>query len=1092
MTGDGYMATVKGATALPVETATHVDSDPGTIVREVNTATIPPSVLRWISGERPCWDIPGAADSRLSFRTTVTRREDLLSLRLDFHNLRLVGLESGGGDFSDTLGTGPGEPRLERVDLSRPGFMAVVFPPQTVAETIVRQGEPPDAPPIAARIAAPTRLVFAVEDGVPFRLDALLDWARLEASLVCPDGLPAACQTTIELPWRLVLSPLPGAGWAHAVDPVTHDGVTEVWHTRMATATADGVDEHDPGGRLIRAVAVAPRLSQGLGAGGFGAAFDTSLNAQERATIVERSGDRPVSVDRLHLGTLGGSLVARGDWPGSEGVEGPTVPRPGGLLAATLAGGSVEGARSRSAFGALTSPEGAATAAGPPPVLTSGAQGAFEWRHRATFGRDHYVRTVSEGHLLPFGHRAAFVRIHERKFLDHGASVGAYLERRVFVVLRQRELDHPDSAAAAHGRDWPLRHITALDERSPLLESSSEPVFVPRAAGAPVQFRFLGLDHSGRQIAFTAPAYFVPVDASPETVVDAVADYNSDAALHRVALGGQTVALAPPAADADTDYEVIQLAVRAVPGPSGGGLAFRPALVTDAGATAAAAAAGRAQIRLAALDQIRGAQSQQPWITFDAAYVSGGFHAADNPGEVIAAFTAPTGPELTGIDATFDEVDRVGGLATPNVRFDGLSRLHGPVSGLEAARAGAFDPQVALEGLNGRLLGGLDLLEIVAEAALDAAPVVQTRPVFPDGADQTPSEAGELLPESIETTFHWEPALKAFPPGVADPIFDPGEGADLVLDARHVQHLQPPASALEVLGRLGDFTLNLPGADVEPFLAVSFTEMHFEKRGGSKVTLSPRVQSVELGGAAAFLNTLLDPDVSGLSFGGIQPYGHVRDGYLEAGLEIPLPSFAAGIFSISELVVLAGVSLPLNGDPVRLRLGLSKREDQARVTVYGVGGGCYFSVAVGLDGLESLEAGIALCGDLSFDVGVASGGVYACLGIAVALDAPSDGDGVLERVTIYGSFHLSGGLEVLGILSVFVDLSLELELNLGSMKLQGTATLELNVKIFIFEVSVRLEVQRTVSLRPNDPSFAAGYDREHWEEYAAAFAPLEA
>ena len=50
-----------------------------------------------------------------------------------------------------------------------------------------------------------------------------------------------------------------------------------------------------------------------------------------------------------------------------------------------------------------------------------------EWRHRATLGRDHYVRVVYAGFLMPFGHRASVIKITERQFHDHLPHDPAYL-----------------------------------------------------------------------------------------------------------------------------------------------------------------------------------------------------------------------------------------------------------------------------------------------------------------------------------------------------------------------------------------------------------------------------------------------------------------------------------------------------------------------------------------------------------------------------------------------------------------------------------------------------------------------------------------
>src|SRR5204863_6701390 len=63
-----------------------------------------------------------------------------------------------------------------------------------------------------------------------------------------------------------------------------------------------------------------------------------------------------------------------------------------------------------------------------------------EWVHVATQGRDHYVRIVYEGELWPFRHRAALIKVTERKFMqpkDGSNIIGAYLMQRMFIVVRE-------------------------------------------------------------------------------------------------------------------------------------------------------------------------------------------------------------------------------------------------------------------------------------------------------------------------------------------------------------------------------------------------------------------------------------------------------------------------------------------------------------------------------------------------------------------------------------------------------------------------------------------------------------------------------
>ena len=109
----------------------------------------------------------------------------------------------------------------------------------------------------AARLGGPSRLVFRVPDNarIPFTTGGLLDWSefRLQVSPVAdvapyanpPDAAltvrpPATTETAIELPYRLILSPTHDVVWDHARDVVMHEGRAELWHTRLASRTAEG------------------------------------------------------------------------------------------------------------------------------------------------------------------------------------------------------------------------------------------------------------------------------------------------------------------------------------------------------------------------------------------------------------------------------------------------------------------------------------------------------------------------------------------------------------------------------------------------------------------------------------------------------------------------------------------------------------------------------------------------------------------------------------------------------------------------------------------------------------------------------------
>ena len=66
---------------------------------------------------------------------------------------------------------------------------------------------------------------------------------------------PSPAETAVELPWRLQLSPHPDAAFVHASAPaVSPDGRVELWHTRLASRSEQGVTERRKDDRTVRAV----------------------------------------------------------------------------------------------------------------------------------------------------------------------------------------------------------------------------------------------------------------------------------------------------------------------------------------------------------------------------------------------------------------------------------------------------------------------------------------------------------------------------------------------------------------------------------------------------------------------------------------------------------------------------------------------------------------------------------------------------------------------------------------------------------------------------------------------------------------------
>src|SRR5437870_7235560 len=80
-----------------------------------------------------------------------------------------------------------------------------------------------------------------------------------------------------------------------------------------------------------------------------------------------------------------------------------------------------------------------------------------EWRHRATTGRDNYVRVVYKGYLFPFGHRASLVKITERKFHPDKPGNIAYLRQRMFIIVREPEMAFVNTGIVQDDKQWDLQ-----------------------------------------------------------------------------------------------------------------------------------------------------------------------------------------------------------------------------------------------------------------------------------------------------------------------------------------------------------------------------------------------------------------------------------------------------------------------------------------------------------------------------------------------------------------------------------------------------------------------------------------------------------
>jgi hypothetical protein len=1005
----------------------------------------------------------------------------------------LVSLDVLGFNLALDPNASPAEPRLSRIDRDRDAYLVFAFPPQSIVEAAYFPEAPnepdlqkPGIPPIARRMAGLSRLAFRLPpavESVPYTIDGLLDWSRWELSVapvaaVTPDtpknrlpeiARPTALQTALELPYRLVLSPGPNAPWRHARLPVMHDGRTELWHTRLARRLASpGGPDPDGSTPTIGEVSLAnpaplravwspdyhPGNPPAHGLRDFGAV--TALNANDRHQIValtsgfagytvlgpalfilnQIGGDRPrpvrvrvgyvpkpIQADRVMLSSLGGWLRSRGAW--EVDADNPPI--------------SDVGERDRLSVS--------------------------EWVHDATLARDHYVKVVTEGSLCFPGHRAARVKETERAFqeIPEGrikGTPGAYLRQRMYTVLREPEKQYAGAPFDHAGREQPFIRsirITTLvtpDMDNPVTIQGTDDSHWIMVNDQPFRFQMEGSDLEGNRVSWTAALIFVPAH---ETQLQAVVEeYRKHPEWTACPVPGQKVTYASAGGSDNTTLVTNSVSFDAKAGTNIKGR-FLPTL-------------RKADVQIPAVEQIVGAKASTSIAYYDG-YLKSGF---DGQAGVFARIVKQVGAQLQEAELPVGfSADKAGGIATPSLGYTSLSRGLGPLAGKPAdAALGTFRPDDFFPSDAATLFGTIPLKALIdgnAGMAANAPKIVTTTIPSP------PAPPIELV-----TTLDWSPAVKSKTVGALE--FIP-RGSKLDIHAVLTKPVGVPGDGTFAMqGTLTSFTLKF--ADI---IELAFKAFSFSAASGQKSAITVDIEladGIKFAGDLEFVEQLRNAIPPGIFGDG--PSLDITPTELRAGFAVALPPITVAVFSLQQVSLYAGLVLPFqDGKPV-FEFKFAERHRPFLLTIAIFGGGGFFGLQVGADGLKQMEASLEFGGAFALDIGVASGGVFIMAGIYFAMKIDDVGQ---TQITLSGYLRCGGEVTVLGLVSISVEFMLSFTYMSAPVdKVQGRATLVVSVKVAIFSVSVELTVERSFGGHGGDPTFGQLHDAGAWHEYASAFA----
>jgi hypothetical protein len=875
---------------------------------------------------------------------------------------------------------------------------------------------------------------------------------------------PSPSVTALELPYRLLLSPIESARWRHSDTQVERAGRTELWHTRLATTA--GVAGPD-GTSKVRAIwspdyptDLADILS--LLQPPEPKPFRMSLDPLDRQMLVKLMAGfnervdrrrayvpRPSVARRLILSSLGGVLDTEGNWN----------PRPQDV--------DLE-----------------------------------QWRHLASLGRDHYVRVVYAGFLCPFGHAASLVKVTERKFESLGGDPAtqriAVLRQRFFIVVRELVKSYDGSTHVHDGNTFPFTSVEILSRSTPNLappgEGESElkktaasgpiydvvparGVFWPMVPAGDFQFDIAATDLCGNRVTFAMPLLFVGEIANDKRA-DAVRKAYDDigtVARRTADLGGASICFAPR--------------LQGEPDPKGDPRLPAANIVFDAGDVLSKSRfhanfypeIETADVGIRAVQRLLGKTDAVVTMRYADVYRDHAFKPAQNKGEVFLQ-TVDDYPLDFGGAAAQAKSDALGALATPAMAIQGLSRVMGPAADIGSVTAATFNPASFFK--DAKILGGIplaSLLGTVSGLAGANVPKMLSR--------ELQAGPGGSPPQRVEASFNWQTDVKKSDPlGLFIPSADGSGTTTLAMSGVVTTPVaDPTAATYEATATLDNFKVNLFG-----FITIWFDLLQFDSRRGQKpdvaVNLHPGEDAVVFGGPLEFVNKLrnLIPS-SGFS----DPPGiAVTPSGITASYSLNLPAVEVGVFALSNASLGAGFSLPFDSKPTTVRFNFSEREHPFSLTVSLLGGGGFFALGIGSAGVKEIEAALEFGAAVAIDLGVASGGVEIKAGVYFHWLEPVPNKGSVE---LAGYVRLHGELSVLGIISASLTFNLQIAYlkDEGAHKslVWGEATLVVEIEVLFFSADVSVQCRREFAGSSSDPTFAQLVTSQTvWDRYCAAFA----
>ncbi len=674
----------------------------------------------------------------------------------------------------------------------------------------------------------------------------------------------------------------------------------------------------------------------------------------------------------------------------------------------------------------------------------------IEWQHFATLGRDHFVKIVEEGYLFPFGHRAAIVKITERKF--HPPTKAAVNRQRMFIVVLEKEVLYDPYTPDNKFITFPFQAVTIETPATPNIDNPAEkpsnitsfppepvndkysrsgngPVkantaynFYIYVDGTPFNFNITTTDKEGNRQKIRMPLAFVEnfIARDDKYIARIIDDYKSKSALNEISYAGQKVAYAESLLEKDTEYETSKLKFGGMvfPTTGNGSIRFHPIMQ-------------KAFIYLEQVSQLTGNKQPVEIQVVD----------DKNKGHVFASVNSAPKVDFSG------GADKSGGFLSPNMTITALSRLQGPVGGNiddisnMVFKAADFFKEMGDMKI-AKIFGVIDIfslfgvelglgdsmksfvnninsareriesykreIELLKDIALKAGET--GKQAIQDQVDKLKDDLKAAAKSMIETLNNSVPKIPSFKTYLTEDAFHveykwhpelSSKNIEIFPDILNVVLKNDPDKSLSINTH---FTKSFDVAQspvlsteavfdkfsvvVAKMIGVNFNYLKFSGGSSGKAAVN-----VDLGPGMPleFMGALdfvnnLQSIIPKTGFSDDGPFIELTTAGIKAGFTISIPNIEVGVCMISNISLGAFVNLPFTGDPMTIGFFFCTRENPFMLTISCFGGGGFFQLITRLDGLQSVEAAFEFGAAMSLNVGVASGGVSVMGGIYFKLE----------------------------------------------------------------------------------------------------------